>query len=239
VRKLRKRFGIGWAFIGISVLAVVVVAGVIYTIWLTNQFCPKEWTDYFQFNGITYSATGKPSAAIDAGDELATVKRQLIGEVCEDYAPQDGDASILEKGTPVYTVKGYAPFFRLVVQQGNEVQLYQVSYNPQAQQGSDLFDIRGRVRSIDVYHAEITGHQEPVKIATISEPTRVTMLVNSVLAARIDAQLVSNAEPVYLLVFHLNDDTSLSCPYWINLNMLQHGLRPSSEFQSAIREIIQ
>ena len=81
-----------------------------------------DWIHSVQFGGITYLAKGGWGGHIitegeraldieDLGPELYRVAFRIDGY--GGHPHQDGDATYLNPGTPVYQVKGYTPEFRL------------------------------------------------------------------------------------------------------------------------------
>ena len=68
-----------------------------------------------KFNGITYRMGRVSPYANDDLTEYDTV-RSFVPDAMHDprYRLKNGESSLLEKGTPVYAIKGYSPDFRLV-----------------------------------------------------------------------------------------------------------------------------
>jgi hypothetical protein len=81
---------------------------------------------------------------------------------------RDGDASLVEAGTTVYSIAGYAPDFRLVVKKEQELVIYQASRNPDAKKGIDLLDIGGKVERISI--KQVDGGTE---LGSISDSRQV------------------------------------------------------------------
>lgn len=120
------------------------------------------WVHSFVFGGIIYQGVGEPItpggenalSAKDLGSMLYRVAFRGDGHVGSGYRYQDGDATYLNPGTPVYEVKGYAPRFRLGTLMGDAVTPFEADTNPLAKTGEDLLDIRGKVTAIDVLSEE-------------------------------------------------------------------------------------
>ena len=68
-----------------------------------------------KFDGITYRMGHVSPYANDDLTEYDTV-RSFVPDAMHDprYRLKNGESSLLEKGTPVYAIKGYSPDFRLV-----------------------------------------------------------------------------------------------------------------------------
>src|SRR5713226_9254649 len=100
-----------------------------------GQSSKIDWVNFVRFGGITYLvpsiASGRGLKDSDLGPVYATVNFKLDGNVHDpEYRAKDGDAALLDAGTPVYTVKGYKPTFRLAARQNNIIQLYEADTNP-------------------------------------------------------------------------------------------------------------
>ena len=116
-----------------------------------------DWVHSVQFGGITYTArwmvVGPETISRendltqeDLGPELYRVAFRIDGYGGSFY--QDGDATYLNPGTPVYGVKGYSQVFRLAILEDGEVTLFEADTNPGARIGEDLLDIRGEAAGL-------------------------------------------------------------------------------------------
>ncbi len=189
-----------------------------------------NWTDFIQFKGILYhrlSADQNPVALKkeDLGDVYATVRFQVADHVSDaNYQPKDGDAAYLPPGTAVYTLKNYQPWFRLAAyepQTPNRLTIYEVSTNPGAKRGSDLFDISGKVALITM-HDPRNGMIEKGRVKTASE-------INNMVSMLLTAPLVQpqkDAAITFLLELHLKDGTIVSRPYRIEPNTFDNLALP-------------
>ncbi len=120
-----------------------------------------SWVPMVKFDGIHYlrrwNLVGKLTRADISdltrehlGAELYRIAFRGDGYVGPWYRYQDGDATFLNPGTPVYEVKGYSPKFRLATLEQGRPTLYEADTNPFAKTGEDLLDIRGKVAAIDI-----------------------------------------------------------------------------------------
>lgn len=177
---------------------------------------PLCWPDFVKLNGITYlgvvRAAGRDLTAADLGEQIGAVTFMVQGNVTDPaYEAEDGDAGLLEPGTPLRQVKGYDPTFRIAAKAGNGIYLYEAAYNPGAVRGSDIFDLEGAVDSIGVYAVGVPEY----RLAVIRDPALVESMVQMVSDARLlNADEVQVADDVYYLVaFHLKDGTSMVRQY--------------------------
>ena len=163
-----------------------------------------SWVPMMQFSGIHFVRLGWSAAGqgghdlgVEAlGPELYRVAFRGDGNASAFYRYQDGDATCLNPGTPVYSVKGYAPKFRLGTLEEGRVILYEADTNPSAKTGQDLLDIRGKVRAIDILEDDDTL----TLLGTIDEEREIDQLVEMLLAAPVDQGNQDHGGPRYFLV---------------------------------------
>lgn len=216
----------------------------------------SDWIDFIQFDGIRYQEPmypdmiGRPLTDHDLDSVFATVQFQVIGNTDASYQVKDGDAALLAAGTPVYTIKGYNPLFRLAARQGNTIILFEAETNPRAQRGSDLLDLDTKVSSISIHSfanirtqlTTITNQERvntlvkmlleaPVNqqaqsadyIATIrQQDNNINQVIPSPTEAPADEPLVSH--DVYYVLFHLNDGTIVYRPFDMRTHELGRGI---------------
>jgi hypothetical protein len=99
-----------------------------------------DWVDFIKFKGITYIHQYE-NVFLKESDlsPYSEIKFKIDGNVnSPDYKSREGDAAYLQTGTPVYSLSGYSPDFRLAVRQDGKLLIYEADTNPQAKNGSDL-----------------------------------------------------------------------------------------------------
>ncbi len=200
-----------------------------------------DWVHSVQFDGITYLAKeslggpiiteGERALAIeDLGPELYRVAFRIDGYGGSFH--QDGDATYLNPGTPVYGVKGYSQVFRLAILEDGEVTLFEADTNPGARIGEDLLDIRGKVTSIDVLSTKnsikVLGTKvengEDVVLGKIEEERAIERFVEMVLDSPVDQGRRDREGPRYFLYFRLADGTSVVRAFWLESGELSRGI---------------
>lgn len=192
-----------------------------------------DWVNFIHFQGITYLAGSQHIPPALLGPKFAQVKFKLEGNVHDpNYHSKDGDAAFLNAGTAVYTVKEYRSTFRLAAYQGQALVLFEADTNPMAKHGSDLVDIAGKVRSMGVNSAQ----DGKLQLGAIKDPQEVTSLVNMVLAAPVNQQFMGSDGTQYVVVFYLNDGTSLSRMFWLKSGELSRGIMLPKAFGIAIQQ---
>jgi hypothetical protein len=198
-----------------------------------------DWVNVVQFGGIQYVATidrgGRAPTDADVGPVFATVHFKLADNVHDpSYRLKDGDAAFLDAGTPVYSVPGYAPTFRLVARLTSRLTFYEADTNPHAHSGADLLDIGGKVRSIGV-NSQQDGTTE---LGVVKDPTQVLALVTMVLGAKVNQSYQERDSASYFIAFHLDDGTAVTRAYWLGSGELSRGILLPPAFGDAIQRAV-
>lgn len=223
-------------------LALVIPMLAILGLVSCNTSINIDWVNFIKFGGITYVGDllnqGRALKESDLGPEFAKVKFKLSGNASDPgYHAQDGDAAYLNPGTPVYTVKGYKPTFRLAARDSasNRLVLFEADTNPNAKKGADLLDIAGKVQYIGV-DSEQDGKTE---LAAIKDPKQVTALVDIVLEAPVDQNRPPQNELQYFIAFHLEDGTTVTREYGLHSGELSRGILLPKAFEVAVEQALQ
>ena len=203
------------------------------------------WPHMIQFGGIHYLARWRlPGEATrevdrdltveDLGPELYRIAFKGDGYVGIGYRYQDGDATYMNPGTPVYAVKGYTPEFRLATLEEGKVTLFEVDTNPLAKTGEDLLDIRGKVAAVDVLSEE----DARTVFGTIDEESQVKRFVEMVLQSPVDQAHRDHEGPRYFLSFRLADGTSVVRSFWLESGELSRGIMTDPFVASMVASVL-
>ncbi|WP_410513910.1 hypothetical protein PaeBR_05675 [Paenibacillus sp. BR2-3] len=104
-----------------------------------------DYAPVMKFKGVTYSQNYRSEVGnLVKGKNIGEIRYRMSGNACYGYVMQDGDATLLEEGTQLYEVKGYASSARLWA--GDL--LYDAKENPSAQSINDLLDIAGKITAV-------------------------------------------------------------------------------------------
>jgi hypothetical protein len=198
-----------------------------------------DWVPFVRFNGIDYlespPAGGRAPRQRDLGPVFATVRFKLDGNVqTPSYHAKNGDAAFLAAGTPVYTVHGYKPIFRLAAYELGHLALFEADANLRARRGADLLDLAGKVRFIGINSPQ----DGTTQIAAITSRAQVATLVAQVLNARAVSGLSNPSGRQYFIAFHLCDGTAVTRSYWTGSGDLAPGIRVPQSFQRAITQAV-
>jgi hypothetical protein len=194
--------------------------------------------DFVTFDGIDYirfaDEPGRPLTRADLGIEFATVACSIGEDNRNCSYGLDGGAAFLPAGTRVYAVRGFATEFRLAAVWREQIYLYQAWRNPRARIGGALFDIAGKVRTIEVQRGEPTP-DAPGTPALIASREDVEALVGMVVhgPARRPAPHAAG-EPRYWLTFWLTDGTTLGRAYFPETGELMGGVILGGEFRALL-----
>lgn len=194
------------------------------------------WVDFIMFNDISYHDDGynyhNSLSFDDLGPQFDTVNFRVADNVhTTRYSTKNGDAAYHDKGTPVYTITGYAPEFRLAIWRGGEVKIYEAYHNPKATTGADLLDIRNKVSFISI-NSEIDGS---TFLGTIDEQAIVAEMVEMTLNAPLTDNCSLGNELRYFIAFHLDDGTMVNRSYWVELGLLAPNILLPEEFAEYVR----
>ena len=186
-----------------AVLSTALAAAVILPVLLAG--CSSiEWTDFIKLNDITYYSDLRNDPLDESTlSPYGEIKHNVQGISNPGYKIKNGDAAFLEEGTSVYSIRDYAPTFRLAAMREQKWFIYEADNSPNATKGSDLLDIGGKVQYIGI-NSTVDG----AELSSIKEPAQVDGLVRMVLEAPVDQDSENRGSEQYFLEFHLKDGTS-------------------------------
>ena len=195
-----------------------------------------DYVNFVKLNGITYTAdgpvVGRTLREGDLGPVHARVRCSLRGKMDPTRRePQDGDASYIEAGSPLYHVRGYRPTFRLAALQDGRLVGLEVTTNPRARVGRDMLDLQGKVRRISI-NSDADGTTE---LGAITDPRQVAAMVGMLLAGPVDQRIEAAGErPLWMLAFHLLDGTATVRAYDPGNRRVQRGILVPQRFDQLV-----
>jgi hypothetical protein len=198
--------------------------------------------DFITFDGVHYirwqEEPGRSLEKTDLGIEFAAVECSLYDDRRGCPFGLDAAAAYMPAGTRVYEVKGYRNSFRLAAIAGERIFLYQAWRSARARVGSDLYDIAGKVRAIDVQRGEPTA-------AAPGLPSRVTAaddadaLVTMIVRGEVHPPRPhAYGEPRYWLTFWFADGTTLGRPYFTETSEIMGGVVVPAEFRRIVERYL-
>ena len=204
-----------------------------------------SWVPMVKFDGIHYlrrwNQVGKITRAdIDdlttehLGPELYRIAFRGDGYAGPWYRYQDGDATFLDPGTPIYEVKGYSPKFRLATLEQGRPTLYEADTNPSARTGEDLLDIRGKVAAIDI----LDDDDENTLLATIDDRPTIARFIDMALGAPVNQNGRDQRGPRYFLSLRLADGTSVVRVFRPETGELSRGIMTGPEAATIVADAL-
>lgn len=100
-------------------------------------------------NGITYDNpyTSETAGTALHDEDLGPKLAEVNVEGNEQSASSTTKGQAASNEVPVYAIKGYDTFFRVAVRMDDRLMTFEVLSNPKAEEGADILDIGGKVRS--------------------------------------------------------------------------------------------
>jgi hypothetical protein len=164
----------------------------------------------------------------------------------EDLGAKFAEVHHINNALPVYAVEGYDTSSRLAARVGNgRLMPFEAFANPRAEDASDLLDIGGKVRSINILHRDAAAviHEDAsdlkldkandLVLGSIEDPEEVEQLVRGLMNAPLESTPIghyaTDEQTHYLIVFHLDDGTAVARDYRMDTGRLTNTY---SEFGS-------
>lgn len=195
-----------------------------------------DWVDFIQLDGITYSRLGVYAEAPgppEVGEQIGEVRCRLSGNAGVHYKSKDGDAAFLDPRTPIYSLKAYAPSFRVAAESPTVggFAVYEASTNPEAETGGDILDIRGKVTLFRLRGtpAGLSGSTD------VRDADEIAAIIGMVLDSPVDHVDREHLElDQHRVEFHLEDGTIVVRAYWPETGELSRGIILPAEFRRLI-----
>lgn len=192
--------------------------GAYYEIKIASRgYAMIEPEDIVKINDVTYEVLlYSPDITKDMIREKYAEIKFCVGRNIHytGYKYENGDSGIIAEGTELFKVKGYDSNFRLIAYVNNYYYaLYEVVDNPHAKTGSDLLDIRGRVKKIKIETApfEIINESDIVEFVDYISDSKVAGT----------SKEYNDTGGNYWISFFLEDGTTTSAVYNINSNTIK------------------
>ncbi|MEH6994401.1 hypothetical protein V7075_17070 [Neobacillus drentensis] len=202
--------------------------------------CPDgaiEWVDLVKIDDVTYqhqfeAAPDEPlSTQIEEGEPIGKVTYKMADNACSDHKMRNGDAAYLEKGTTVYTVKGYPSSLMVVAND----KVYVADQKKDAKTIGDIYPIKGLVKEV---HIESTD--DGSRIHTFSQEAKEKFLNEWLLLEAIDPMEMYKEEAFegnrIFLEIELNNGVSFRELYWSDTNAFHRGAYGNKIIQAVINK---
>jgi len=195
-----------------------------------------DYRDFIKLDGTLYyvadHGVGRAVERRDLGPVFALVRgNPPPNDPTMRYRPRDGDAAFLPVGSPVHTVNGYRPGFRLAASHHGRLWLYEANHAVGARTGADLLDLAGKVRYLSVN----SGRAE---LARVKDRPQVTELVRSVLEAPVGPTRGRAEDRYCFVVFNMMDRTAVRRAFFPETGELMPGVFAPREFSTAVERAL-
>jgi|GEM_PF-7036921 len=188
------------------------------------------WADEIRIHGMTYVSAGNTFiAGTDTGPQYATVTHRLEGNVHDpNYQLRDGDAAYIDGGTPIYSVKGYQPSYRIAAISYQKMHYYDVATSSSPARGQDIFEMTSaNISTIQV----VSSSQSSLIVKEITATDQITLLVSDLLASsQTTANFVGEESPPYFVRFIRQDKVQVVRGYWPDRKIVSPNILVPSEF---------
>ncbi|WP_462413204.1 hypothetical protein [Neobacillus sp. Marseille-QA0830] len=120
--------------------------------WDNFGGCPDaeiEWVDLVMVNDIKYQhhipdqTDEEVPLTVEKGKEIGKVTYKMADYACSDHKMKNGNAAYLEKGTPIYELKGYPSSLIILADE----KVYVTEQNKNAKTAGDLYPLKGLVKT--------------------------------------------------------------------------------------------
>jgi len=198
--------------------------------------------DFVSFDGVDYirfaEEPGRSLTLADLGAEFAAVECSIGEDARGCPYGTDAAAAFMPTGTRMYEVRGFRTEFRLAAVWKDRIFLYQAWRSPRAKVGADLFDVAGKVRSIDVQRGQPMSELARRPTA-ISSPADVDALIRMVLRGAVRKPSPHTVgEPRYWLTLWLTDGTTLGRAYYPESGELMGGVVVPADFAKILEKYL-
>ncbi len=169
-----------------------------------------EWVDFIKWNGVTYDGiyTGTLSDTKYIGEKIGEVKFRVADNVSNpNYKIRNGDAAFHEKGTEIYTIKGYPQL--IAVKSPRDINGYRVYYSRDDTEFKWHFKDMPieKVNRIEIFLAYTpNGSQKIVDINTGEEVKRFLEILSTSKETPTFQPNTGNSDPIYYeMVFYTDE----------------------------------
>lgn len=201
-----------------------------------------DWINLVKLNDITYDRYYGNVSINGFSDNDLTIYDSVKYKVSDNilYSHHkfgNNEATYLEKGTILYSLKDYSPSFLLIVKNDPANKfippfyIYLARTNPHAKTGGDLLDIEGKIAYIGI-NSKTDG---VTRLATINDGNTVAGLVEMIVNAPVDQNTNKSGSELYFLDFFFKDGLEINRGYMLDTNVLAGGIVLPDNFKQLIK----
>ena len=222
----------------LKMLAIVLALSTLLPGCIRTLGCPDgaiEWVDLLMINDIKYQHyfpdQGDEPIQVEKGKLVGEVKFKMADKACSNHKMINGDAAYLEKGTPIYEVKGIPS---AVMVAAND-RVYITEQNKKAKKMGDLYPIKGLVNNIYIESTEDGSRIHPfpqdVKERFLDKWLQLKLIDNNLM----EEKNAFAGKPIFLEIeFH--NGASFRHLYWRESNAFGKSAYGNEELQEIMNK---
>ncbi|MCQ6281624.1 hypothetical protein [Bacillus sp. EB600] len=224
--------------ISILVFLTILLASCSNQVVEKHKGCPDaiiEWADVLMINGINYQHPipdqhdENVPLSLKKGRKIGKVTYKMADHACKDHKMKNGDASYLEKGTPIYDVKGYPSTFIVMA----DDKVYVADRNKKVKTAGEMYPLHGLVKNIHIESTEVGR-----RLHTLSAPSTNKFIHEWYQLKLEDYDTLYKkkrfeGERVFLEI-ELNNGVSFRQVYWANTNTFNVGAVGNNDIKETI-----
>jgi hypothetical protein len=152
---------------------------------------------------------------------------------------REGGASSMDIGTPVYTMRGYRPDYRLVARVGDRWIIFYSTENPRARVGADMLDLEKKVARITLSLDSSARARNQWSSKNVENASQVENITRMMLTAPIMKQpsMTAGASRFrYWITLWFKDGTAQGLAYFPDSGWLNPGIQMPQEFRRLVEE---
>jgi hypothetical protein len=213
---------------------------------------------FVRFRGIQYRADmytyGRDATHDDLGPEFGRVTcdtgdlphpspqsttSKEAAEKIKRCIEQDGGASALPIGTPVYTMRAYRPEYRLAARVGDRWIIFYATENPRAKVGADMLDLEKKVARITLSldsSARARNQWSSKNVESVSQVENITRMMLTAPIMKQPSMTAGASRFRYWITLWFKDGTAQGLAYFPDTGWLNPGLQMPQEFRRLVEE---
>lgn len=165
-------------FVCLLLLFIMLLAGC-----QTNQHTVIDWVDFVKWDGTMYDGIYSGVLADERfiGEKIGEIKFKVADNVSDpEYKVKNGDAAFHEKGTDIFTVKGYPHLIAL--KSPDAIHHYRLYYSREDTKYKWQYEDlpHEKVNKVEIYHSYTPqGNKRITEINSAEEVTRFLQILNN------------------------------------------------------------
>ena len=152
---------------------------------------------------------------------------------------QEGGASSIDVGTPVYTMRAYRPEYRLAARVGDRWIIFYATENPRAKVGADMLDLEKKVARITLSldsSARARNQWSSKNVESVSQVENITRMMLTAPIMKQPSMTAGASRFRYWITLWFKDGTAQGLAYFPDTGWLNPGIQMPQEFRRLVEE---